>query len=247
MIEKLSAEDVLSRYTNGERNFSWKDLSGLDPQGSDLRDANLFGANLSNSNLTDANLEGANLGQANLRNTVLRNANLRRVFLVGADLTGAEKMEAQLPPPPSAPLQAAPQIPPSAFSPYIRVPAEKSPGLAGFLEYAYPGVGLLYCDATKPGLWVLIGTTLASVIAGALFIASFILGVMISGAKTEDEARLFPGIFLSITMPLSLIWLIVRMIWAAKEARTYNERRLDMLRSLKAQFRASMDAQQTPG
>jgi hypothetical protein len=114
MMENLSAEEVLSRYAGGERNFSWKDLSGLDLRDADLRDTNLFGSNLSNTNLTDANLEGANLeganlGQANLRGALLRNAHLRRVFLAGADLTGAdvtgaEMMEAQIPPPPPSAL-----------------------------------------------------------------------------------------------------------------------------------------------
>jgi hypothetical protein len=253
MMDKLSAEDVVSSYASGasgERNFSWKNLSGLDLHGADLRDANLFGSNVSSTHLTDANLEGSNLGQANLRDALLRNANQRRVFLSGADLTGAdatgadatgaELMETQLPLPPSAPLQAMSQMLPPAFSPQIHVPAEKSPGLAGFLEYLYPGVGLLYCDATKPGLWVLIGTTVANVIMGLLLIPIFVLDLVITGGRSADDVRLFPDIFLSIIVSLSLIWLVVRIVCATRAARAFNEQRLDMRRALKAQFRAGI-------
>ena len=180
MIEKLSASSALSRYASGERNFSWKDLSGLDLHGADLRDTNLFGSNLSRTNLTDANLEGANLGQANLRDALLRNANLRRVFLAGADLTGAdvtgaEMMEAQLPPPPSALPVVAPQTLSSAFSTYTRVPAEKSAFLAGFLEWVFPGVGLLYCEEIGKGIGVLVGTIVAQIGVFVLFFALHLL------------------------------------------------------------------------
>ena len=43
MIETLSSEEALCRYSSGDRNFSCQDLSGLDLHGADLLDTNLFG------------------------------------------------------------------------------------------------------------------------------------------------------------------------------------------------------------
>jgi Pentapeptide repeats (8 copies) len=247
MIEILSAEEVLSRYASGERNFSWKDLSGLDLHGADLRDTNLFGSNLSNTNLTDANLEGSNLGQANLRGALLRNANLRRVFLAGADLTGAdvtgaEMMEAQIQPPPSAQPQAAPQRLSSAFATYTRVPPEKSVGLAGFLEWVFPGVGLLYCEEIARGVSVLFGTLLAQGAFFFLFIFTFVSEVDSGSIYSSDD--LFGPLLLmrGVSLLILFIWLIVRIVWATRAARAFNERRLDTLRELRAQFRASVGA-----
>lgn len=235
MIEKLSAEEALSRYASGERNFSWKDLSGLDLHGADLRDTNLFGSNLSRTNLTDANLEGANLGQANLRRVFLAGADL-----TGADVTGAEMMEAQLPPPPSALPVVAPQMLSSAFSTYTRVPAEKSAFLAGFLEWVFPGVGLLYCEEIGKGIGVLVGTIVAQIGVFVLFFVSLVaLTQTVSPQSNDDFFTYFLLLRLGLILPF-LIWLIVRIVWAARVARAFNNRRLDMLRELHAQFRASL-------
>jgi len=177
---------VASATSHGE------DLSGLDLRGADLRDTNLFGSNLSNTNLTDANLEGANLGQANLRGALLRNAHLRRVFLAradltGADVTGAEMMEAQIPPPPSALPVGAPQLLFSALATYTRVPAEKSPCLAGLLEWVFPGVGLLYCDEIGKGIRVLVGAIVAQIGVFVLFLVSLVALTQTVSPQSNDD------------------------------------------------------------
>jgi hypothetical protein len=126
---------------------------------------------------------------------------------------------------------------------YARVGPEKSPGLAGFLEYLYPGVGLLYCDETAAGLKVLKGTTIASVLFVILYIAAFILDVMMmTEIRSPYDLFLFPNILMIVVGPFFFAWLIVRIVWARRAARTYNERRIDTLRALRAQFQANANA-----
>jgi uncharacterized protein YjbI with pentapeptide repeats len=61
---RINADELLSRYINGERNFS-----GVDVQGSDeLTGADLSSIDLSNSCLAEMCLENINLRGANLRN-----------------------------------------------------------------------------------------------------------------------------------------------------------------------------------
>jgi len=72
-----SAEELLRRYAEGERDFESANLSG----------ANLVRANLSGAKLRNAKLRGANLVRANLSDADLVGANLRKAKLCSANLT----------------------------------------------------------------------------------------------------------------------------------------------------------------
>lgn len=100
----MNAEEILRRYSLGERNFSSDDyisISGANLQGANLSQAdlsciemseiNLSQANLSQCDLSSSGFAGANLSQANLRG-----ANLEWAELNGADLSAANLFRANL-------------------------------------------------------------------------------------------------------------------------------------------------------
>ncbi len=79
-------EEILEKYTAGNRDFT----------GLNLFEANLNGINLSGANLTGVNLSVANLSGANLTNTNLTRAKLNIAKLNGAHLEGSNLNEADL-------------------------------------------------------------------------------------------------------------------------------------------------------
>ena len=88
----MTAEELLKRYTEGERDFSGVNLSGINLRGVTLTEVNLSGANLhstdlSGADLRDAYLSEANLNEANLSGTDLSNADLSNAKLKGTDLS----------------------------------------------------------------------------------------------------------------------------------------------------------------
>lgn len=100
----MTKEELLSRIANGEWEFPYVDLQGMDLQEENLEclvlyGANLQGANLRYTNLMDADLRGANLQNTDLREallqgtimheTDLRGANIEHTYLDSADLSGA--------------------------------------------------------------------------------------------------------------------------------------------------------------
>jgi hypothetical protein len=103
---KITAKELLNRYSAGERDFSFvdspsADLGRADLRGADLSNANLYTADLSNADLSEANLggaelTGANLSRVNLRGAHLRKARLKEVNLKYADLTDADLTGANL-------------------------------------------------------------------------------------------------------------------------------------------------------
>lgn len=103
----MKAEDLLRRYADGKRDFSWADLSGENLTNANLAKVNLYGANLAQAvlvranfqqaNLLKANLTNANLTGANLAFANLRKANLTAAKLEGTDLEGAVLMGAIAP------------------------------------------------------------------------------------------------------------------------------------------------------
>ncbi|HEY9616671.1 MAG TPA: pentapeptide repeat-containing protein [Microcoleaceae cyanobacterium] len=122
----MEVRDLIERYQNGERDFSYVDLSGANLSGVNLRDADLTGANLteanlswaflnranltsvclrradlhsasfSSANLQQATLSGANLAKIDLRLARLRGADLNWAVLSEADLSGADLQGAKL-------------------------------------------------------------------------------------------------------------------------------------------------------
>jgi len=116
MLRKISKEEFLKRYAEGERNFQEYDFTGMNLSGallaginlsrSQLIQTKLTEANLSNSILINANLsavtlDGANLNRANLTRATLKKASLnqaslRVTILLEADLSGAVMGKADL-------------------------------------------------------------------------------------------------------------------------------------------------------
>lgn len=90
----MDAAQLLHRYAEGQRDFSWADLRRADLRGASLPDINFYradltGALLDGANLRRSNFLKANLTKANLSDADLTGANLKRTDLTGAILTGA--------------------------------------------------------------------------------------------------------------------------------------------------------------
>lgn len=84
----MDAEQLLKRYADGRRDFSWVDLRGVNLVGARLSGINFYRADLTGATLEHADLQGANFLKANLTNTNLTAANLSGANLRRADLTG---------------------------------------------------------------------------------------------------------------------------------------------------------------
>ena len=63
----MTRDELLSRYADGERDFTGANLSGANLSYADLSGADLTRANLSSADMTDANLSGAVLWLGNRR------------------------------------------------------------------------------------------------------------------------------------------------------------------------------------
>ncbi len=87
-MQAISAEELLTRYAAGERDF---------PE-VDLRDANLTGADLRGINLSNAWLQGTDFSGADLSGAILEWADLEGVEMIGTNLSGANLKNACLSP-----------------------------------------------------------------------------------------------------------------------------------------------------
>ena len=110
MVWEITAEELLERYADGERNFAGIELiqsdgvpldSSIDLEGAVLRDINLRGAylrqaDLRRSDLTGADLFGVSLESAWLNRAIVRDANLHSAHLTWCDLTEADLMGTDL-------------------------------------------------------------------------------------------------------------------------------------------------------
>ena len=83
--------NLLSEYADGVRDFSQRNLAGVDLSG-----AVLSGADLSSCVLSGANLSGANLSGADLTRADLTGANLSHADLSGSDLSWCRLSNAEL-------------------------------------------------------------------------------------------------------------------------------------------------------
>jgi len=97
----MAAEELITRYDAGERDFSQanlyeEDLSDANLAEADLSGAYLCAADLSGASLRQADLHGADLGGANLSEADLGEANLSEADLYEADLSGANLTGANL-------------------------------------------------------------------------------------------------------------------------------------------------------
>lgn len=93
---KLTADDIVTYYTKGRRDFAAQDLSNLNLQGANLESAMFHDAKLLKTNLQGACLSEANFSQANLQQTILRDAVLTKAYLNHSDLQGADLRGADL-------------------------------------------------------------------------------------------------------------------------------------------------------
>ncbi len=101
MAERTNAEQkdaavelrnsILTAYANGERNFSQRNLCGIDLNGCDLSGADLSGCALNGAQLQGAILRGVNLTRADLTE-----ANLSRADLTGSDLSWGKLSHAEM-------------------------------------------------------------------------------------------------------------------------------------------------------
>ncbi|MBI4784640.1 MAG: pentapeptide repeat-containing protein [Oscillatoriophycideae cyanobacterium NC_groundwater_1537_Pr4_S-0.65um_50_18] len=96
LIAKPTAEDLLSTYAKGKRDFTCHDLSLLNLPRADLSGANFHQAKLHKVNFQNATLTNVDFGRASLSQANLRNANLARAYLNHADLAGADLRGADL-------------------------------------------------------------------------------------------------------------------------------------------------------
>ncbi|MEH2171113.1 MAG: pentapeptide repeat-containing protein [Nostoc sp.] len=104
MAWEITAEELLARYADGERNFAGIELiqsegvpldSSINLEGAILRDINLRGAylrqaDLCRADLTGADLFGVSLEGAWLKCAIVRDANLYSANLSWCDLTEAD-------------------------------------------------------------------------------------------------------------------------------------------------------------
>jgi serine/threonine protein kinase, bacterial len=95
---KLSAEEVISFYASGRKDFGLKDMSMQNLQKADLSAAKFYESKLIRTDLQGANLNKTNFTDCDLRQAMLRNANLNKAFfnasnLEGVDLRGANLSE----------------------------------------------------------------------------------------------------------------------------------------------------------
>ncbi|MBD2090556.1 pentapeptide repeat-containing protein [Microcoleus sp. FACHB-1515] len=93
---KLSADELLSAYAKGKRDFTCHDLSLLNLPRAVLSNANFHQSRLHKVNFQNANLFSADFGRASLNQAVLKNADLARAYLSHADLAGADLRGADL-------------------------------------------------------------------------------------------------------------------------------------------------------
>jgi uncharacterized protein YjbI with pentapeptide repeats len=91
-----SAQELVRRYAEGERDFVLAQLTGAELVGAQLCEADLSGAKLAGARLCKADLSGARLNGGHLREADLSQANLSGAQLREVDLSGARLSQADL-------------------------------------------------------------------------------------------------------------------------------------------------------
>ncbi len=93
---KQSADDILSRYGQGQREFVRSELKGIRWQGHNLSGADFNGSNFAGAQLQQANFSQGNLSNAQMAKAQLSEAQLVRTWIKRADLQGAQLQGADL-------------------------------------------------------------------------------------------------------------------------------------------------------
>lgn len=104
--KRMGVEELLKRYSAGQRDFSNIDLTKANLRAAQLPGVNFRGGKLTKAilceaNLTKANLSGCDLSDADLRGAILvkvnlNRANLSRALLFKANFSGAKLFGANL-------------------------------------------------------------------------------------------------------------------------------------------------------
>lgn len=90
----IEANNILTQYKIGQRNFAGVNLRGAYFASADLQEVDFSGVELNGSNCSYANFQYANLRGADLRGANLQSTDLRWADLRGADLRGADLRDA---------------------------------------------------------------------------------------------------------------------------------------------------------
>ena len=93
---KISAEEVLSAYATGRKDFGLKDMSMQDLQKVDLSESKFYDSKLVRVNFQGADLNRSNFTNIDLRQAMLRNANLNKCLFISSNLEGADLRGANL-------------------------------------------------------------------------------------------------------------------------------------------------------
>lgn len=95
-VKRYTANQLLTAYSQGQRDFVDADLSNLVLRNRDLSGSNFANAKLENVDFKDAILASCNFGRANLQQANLAGANLTAAYLVKANLSNANLKGATL-------------------------------------------------------------------------------------------------------------------------------------------------------
>lgn len=93
---KITAEEVLSAYSSGRKDFGLKDLSMQDLQKADLSEVKFHGSKLVRTNFQGADLSRANFTNSDVRQAMLRNADLNKTYFKSSNLEGVDLRGANL-------------------------------------------------------------------------------------------------------------------------------------------------------
>ena len=93
---EAKSHSLLDAYKQGERDFAFENLSGLNFQNANLSGGLFYRSKLTHINFQGVNLSDAYCSQADLRHANLRNANLHGASFSHADLSAADLQGADL-------------------------------------------------------------------------------------------------------------------------------------------------------
>ena len=93
---KISAQEILTAYSSGRKDFGLKDLSMQDLQKADLSESRFRGSKLVRTNLQGADLSRTNFTNSDVRQAMLRNTNLSKSLFNSSNLEGVDLRGANL-------------------------------------------------------------------------------------------------------------------------------------------------------
>jgi|SRR3989344_922268 len=92
-MNKLTASDIIQRYSEGQRDFFQTELTGGDLSGVNLRDCIFVKSNFTDTSFENSDLTNANFSDCNLQRCIFRSAILKNTRFISADLSWANLRE----------------------------------------------------------------------------------------------------------------------------------------------------------